>query len=49
MPKIPLTDEEAEALAVYIANLSDPSIATRYAATQGGLAAAVSTNQKHAE
>lgn len=49
MPKIPLTDEEAEALAVYIANLSDPSIATRYAVTQGGLAAAESATQNHEE
>ncbi|NCA71345.1 MAG: cytochrome c [Sphingobacteriia bacterium] len=40
MPKIPLTDAEAEALAVYLANLADPRVAERYAARHQGLAAA---------
>lgn len=40
MPQIPLTDEEAEALAVYMAALSDEQVAERYALDKRGLAQA---------
>jgi len=30
MPKIPLQDKEAEALALYLASLADPTVVTRY-------------------
>lgn len=38
MPKIPLTDAEAEALAVYIASLTDSGVPERTAALEKGLA-----------
>ncbi len=38
MPTIPLTDDEAEALAVYMASLNDPELPTRYAQGKTGLA-----------
>ncbi|MGM0594999.1 MAG: c-type cytochrome [Pseudomonadota bacterium] len=38
MPRIPLTDDEAEALAVYIASLSDAQVAERYALERDGVA-----------
>lgn len=40
MPKIPLKDDEAEALAVYLANLADPTVAQHYAAEKHALALA---------
>jgi mono/diheme cytochrome c family protein len=40
MPKIPLTDSEAEALAVYIGALKDDAVAENYAATRKPLAQA---------
>jgi len=40
MPKIPMKDEEAEALAVYLATLTDKTVAERYAAEKGALAKA---------
>lgn len=40
MPLIPLTDDEAEALAVYMASLNDPQVPARYAAQRAGIARA---------
>ncbi|MEZ5451561.1 MAG: cytochrome c [Thiothrix sp.] len=40
MPQIPLTDAEAEALAVYIASLEDPQVAANYTAERKPLAKA---------
>ncbi len=40
MPLIPLTDEEAEALAVYMASLNDPQVPARYAAQRAAIARA---------
>lgn len=40
MPQIPLTDKEAEALAVYIASLKDESVPAKYAAGRKALAQA---------
>jgi len=42
MPLIPLTDEEAEALAVYMASLNDPQVPARYAAQRADIARAQS-------
>ncbi|MDD3608647.1 MAG: cytochrome c [Halothiobacillaceae bacterium] len=39
MPKIPLKPDEAEALAVYLASLSDPTVAERYAREKSAVAA----------
>ncbi|MDZ7802742.1 hypothetical protein [Thiohalophilus sp.] len=38
MPQIPLTEEEAEALAVYLASMSDETVAERYARDKSALA-----------
>ncbi|WP_018954305.1 c-type cytochrome [Thioalkalivibrio sulfidiphilus] len=40
MPLIPLTDDEAEALAVYMASLNDPQVPARYAAQRAAIAQA---------
>jgi mono/diheme cytochrome c family protein len=45
MPKMPMKDEEAEALAVYLATLTDKTVASRYAAEKGAVAQAVSTKE----
>ncbi|MEW5973190.1 MAG: cytochrome c [Pseudomonadota bacterium] len=45
MPKIPMKDEEAEALAVYLATLTDKTVAQRYAAEKGAVAQAVSVEE----
>ena len=41
MPKIPLQDNEAEAIAVYLANLNDSTVAARYKAEKSAVAQAV--------
>lgn len=45
MPKIPMKDHEAEALAVYLATLTDKTVAQRYAAEKGALAQAASVEE----
>jgi mono/diheme cytochrome c family protein len=46
MPRIPLTDDEAEALAVYIASLTDAQVAERYAAERDALALATTEKEE---
>ncbi|MDD2893067.1 MAG: cytochrome c [Halothiobacillaceae bacterium] len=41
MPKIPLQDDEAEAIALYLANLNDPTQAARYKAEKSAVAQAL--------
>ncbi|AGA35413.1 cytochrome c family protein [Thioalkalivibrio nitratireducens DSM 14787] len=38
MPQIPMTDDEAEALAVFLASLNDPELPLRYAQERAGIA-----------
>ncbi|MEW6765034.1 MAG: cytochrome c [Pseudomonadota bacterium] len=45
MPKIPMKDEEAEALAVYLATLTDKTVAERYAKEKSALAQAASVEE----
>jgi mono/diheme cytochrome c family protein len=45
MPKIPMKDDEAEALAVYLATLTDKTVAQRYAAEKGAVAQAASVEE----
>ncbi len=45
MPKMPMKDEEAEALAVYLATLTDKTVAQRYAAEKGAVAQAASVEE----
>ncbi len=45
MPKIPMKDEEAEALAVYLATLTDKTVAERYAREKSAVAQAASVEE----
>lgn len=45
MPKMPMKDEEAEALAVYLATLTDKTVAQRYAAEKSAVAQAGSSKE----
>lgn len=44
MPKIPMKDQEAEALAVYLASLTDKTVAERYAREKSAVAQAASAS-----
>ncbi|MEF3193740.1 MAG: cytochrome c, partial [Halothiobacillaceae bacterium] len=45
MPKIPMKDQEAEALAVYLASLTDKTVAERYAREKSAVAQAASLEE----